>query len=419
MSFVPETDTPNSYSEDNVIPLSAMYEFFNKLFLSNALGIALYSIPERTIIRANKKFLQLLDEQYSSTNKIKGKKPENFIMGWESSEECHQFQRAVDTATVVIGSENKIVLEKGLFYWETMFIPVVDDGKVKYIITNTEDKTDKVLEMNAVKKQNEDLEKVLKAEQEFLSFISHEFKTPLTISLSAIQAVESICRDEVSDRAFNYINKIRKSSFQQLRLVNNLLDIAKADSGYYKLKNINGDIVQMTKAIAESVKPYAKEKGVTIKFIPKITEKYISIDDEKFERVLLNLLSNAVKFTPSGKKIYVALWEESGRVKIEVKDEGIGIALEKQSSIFERFIQAENDLIKNTSGTGIGLYLVKTLASIMGGEITLKSEPGNGSAFCLSLPDVLVELDEELEEEYFDERLTKALNLEFSSIYFD
>jgi signal transduction histidine kinase len=421
MSYEKEYNLSYIFFDKDTSPLPAKCDFMDQIFSSNALGIAVYSVPDFKLLRANKKFLSFLDKPYDKISRIKGLKPADFIKDWEKSEERKFFNKTVSTGKVVKSKEYQVKLQKGKCYWETIFVPVIDEGIVKYIISNTEDKTEKVLEMKNMEKQKEDLEKILKTEQEFFSFISHEFKTPLTVALSAIQAVESICKDEVSDRAFNYISKIRQSSFQQLRLVNNLLDIAKSDSGYFKVNSINADIVSMTRVISESVYPFAKEKGVIIEFSSEMKSKIIGIDDEKYERILLNLLSNAVKFTPCGKKIFVTVSNSEGKIQIGVKDEGIGIPKEKQNVIFERYVQAENSLIRNTSGTGIGLCLVKHLVKILGGDIKLFSEEGKGSTFTIILPDKLALSAEKkvLKEEFMDDRLTKALNMEFSNIYFE
>lgn len=395
------------------------YYFMDQIFFSNTSGVAVYSVPDLNLLRVNRKFLSYLDKPFNKMNKILGQKPVDFISGWEKSAEKKFFSKVINTAKVVRGKEYEVILEKGKAYWDTTFVPVIENGIVRYIIANTEDSTNKVLEIKAMEKQKEDLEKILKMEEEFLSFISHEFKTPLTVALSAIQAVESICKDEVSDRAFKYIRKIRQSSFQQLRLVNNLLDITKADSGYFKINSRSADIISMTKVITESVYLFAKEKGIKIEFSSELATKIIGIDDEKYERILLNLLSNAIKFTPAGKKICVTVSSYEGKIEVEVKDEGIGIPKEKQKVIFERYVQAENGLIRNNSGTGIGLCLVKHLVKAMGGDIRLHSEEGKGSIFTVTIPDN-IPIEKDIQKgEFLDDRLTKALSMEFSGIYFE
>jgi signal transduction histidine kinase len=263
------------------------------------------------------------------------------------------------------------------------------------------------------------LEKILKTQEEFFSYIAHEFKTPLTVTYSALQLLDYFCEDELSERAKRFVNKIRQSSLQQLRLVNNLLDITKADSGYLKLNRKNYDIVFMTEAIVNSVLTITKEKGMDIIFSSMVSKKNILIDDEKYERILLNLLSNAIKFTPSGKNIYVDLFIENNYVNVRIKDEGEGIPIDKQEIIFDRFGQVNNGLIRSGEGTGIGLCLAKILAKALDGDISLKSEPGKGSEFTIQIPVVTTSStnNEKPIHDALEDRLVQSVNVEFSSIY--
>jgi len=166
---------------------------------------------------------------------------------------------------------------------------------------------------------------------EFISLISHEFKTPLNVIYSAIQLIEHIYFNQIPEHVKNFIRNIKQNTFRLLRLVNNLLDITKINSGQFKLKIKNIDIVLLTKAITESVKIYANQKDIKLSFNSNIECKAISIDDEKYERIILNLLSNAMKFTKKGGIINVILTENktSDMVKIEVKDTSIGLSIVK------------------------------------------------------------------------------------------
>ncbi|WP_278329957.1 sensor histidine kinase [Clostridium magnum] len=194
---------------------------------------------------------------------------------------------------------------------------------------------------------------------EFLSMISHELRTPLNVIITAIQAINYICYKELSDSGKKYIGMISQNNFRQLRLVNNLLDITRANAGSIKISKKNIDIVFLTKAIIDSVYSYASNKGITINFTSSFNNKIIAIDDEKYERILLDLLSNAIKFTTSGKFVVVNLCSIQESICIEVKDNEIGIPANKMDIIFERFGQVDSSLSRQAEGTGIGLSLVK------------------------------------------------------------
>lgn len=286
-----------------------------------------------------------------------------------------------------------------------------------------------VKDINARKKaeelrlNNEALKKSVQMKDEFLSLISHEFRTPLTVINSAVQALEFICRDELSIKAKGFIKKIKQNSNRQLKLVNNLLDITRINAGYLKIHKTNKDIVRVTEAIIYSIKVYAEQKGISLKFSSTMKKKIIGIDEDKYERIILNLLSNAIKFTPKGKfvsvRVFQKLFQRKRKVCIEVSDDGIGIPDEKKELIFERFGQVDSLLTRQAEGTGIGLSLVKMLVELLGGNITLYSKEGEGSKFTVILPaERAEEVQTQQDEIMSDSRLIQATALEFSDISF-
>jgi signal transduction histidine kinase len=273
-----------------------------------------------------------------------------------------------------------------------------------------------------IKAENEKshaLEKALEMKDEFLSLISHEFRTPINVIYTAIQAMSLMYEKEMPDKVRNYLKIIKQNTFRQLRLVNNLLDITRANSGHMKVNRRNCDIVFLTKSISESVYQYASQKGVEITFLSSLEKKVIGIDDEKYERIILNLLSNAIKFTPRGKSITVKLRSIKNSICVEVKDNGIGIPSDKLDVIFERFGQVDSSLSRQAEGTGIGLSLVKNFVEALGGSISVKSKVGKGSNFTIQLPDetVFEEENENQGADLLDTRLVHVTHVEFSDIY--
>lgn len=291
------------------------------------------------------------------------------------------------------------------------------------IIGHLQLEINKELLIKAEKDKNEALQKAIEMKDEFLTLISHEFKTPLTVINSAIQAMEFLCKEELSDKAKGFLNKIRQNSYRQLRLVNNLLDITRFNAGRLYICKTNKDIIFLTNSIIESVQIYAQEKGVKLVFSSTIKEKIIGIDEEKYERILLNLLSNAIKFTPKSKSIAVNIFQKiidrKCMIHIQIKDEGIGIPQIKQKLIFEKFGQVDNSLTRQSEGTGIGLYLVKTLIESLCGSITLESKVGHGSTFNIMLPAIKTKesLTGKKMKVINDNRLIKTTAVEFSDIY--
>ena len=305
-----------------------------------------------------------------------------------------------------------------------------DNDIVREAILSIRDITQQILKDKAIeyhqkaiirseKEKSEALEKAIEMKDEFLSVISHEFKTPLNVINTAIQALNCLCGNELSDKAKKYISIIRQNMFRQLRLVNNLLDITRADAGRIKIHKRNIDMVFLTNSIVESVQTYSSQKGVTVFFKTSIKNKIIAMDDEKYERILLNLLSNAIKFTPTGKIIVVKLCIVKDNICIEVKDNGIGIPKDKADVIFERFGQVDSSLSRQAEGTGIGLSLVKKLVDVLDGSISVKSKEGEGSTFTILLPDETVSKEDDIcsTADLLDNRLVQVTTVEFSDIY--
>ncbi|OJU16024.1 MAG: hypothetical protein BGN88_04420 [Clostridiales bacterium 43-6] len=305
------------------------------------------------------------------------------------------------------------------------------DGVIKEAILCIRDITEQVNQEQIIlehqkntllseREKNDALQKAIEMKDEFLSTISHEFKTPLAVINSALQAMELICKNELSDRAKGFLHKIRQNSYRQLRLVNNLLDITKINAGYIKVNKRNMDIVYLTRAIFESVQLYASQKKIHLTFVSLIPDRIIGIDDEVYERILLNLLSNAIKFTPVGKSIELLIREDKDTIVVEVSDTGVGIPKDKREMIFERFGQVDSTFTRQAEGTGIGLSLVKNLVEALDGQITLKSKENRGSTFTIVLPveTVKTEPDKELDVKV-NSRLVQATKVEFSDIYID
>lgn len=313
------------------------------------------------------------------------------------------------------------------------------EGSMQLNLLHCRDITEDVKKERIIREQQEmllkgeiDKQEALKAsielKDEFLYLITHEFRTPITVINSALQAIELMHRGEISEKLWNYLKMIKQNTSRQLRLVNNLLDITRINSGNIRMNMINFDIVHVVQTIVDSVRIYGQEKGVTLNFTSPLEKREIYSDDEKVERILLNLLANALKFTPSEKSINVTLSEidHEGRkmISISVQDEGIGIPEEKQKSIFERFGQVDSSLSRRAEGTGLGLHLVKLLINALDGEIILNSEVDKGSTFTVLLPVLEPEdYDESAASEVNyklmnDERVFDSVVIEFSDIYF-
>ncbi|NFN67501.1 PAS domain S-box protein [Clostridium botulinum] len=250
---------------------------------------------------------------------------------------------------------------------------------------------------------------------EFLSNISHELKTPLNVIFTAVQLLgfyEEDCNDEKQDK---YLKLIKQNCYRLMKLINNLLDTTKLDSGYLKLNLVNYNIVNLIEEITLSVTSYAESKGINIIFDTNVEEKIIAVDTDKIERIILNLLSNAIKFTNPGGNIFVNVKDSGENVYVHVKDTGVGIPSDKLESIFERFFQVDKTLKKNKEGTGIGLHLVKSFVEMHKGTVHIKSELGQGTEFIIKLPSIICDENIKSKNTIYEANIER-ITMEFSDI---
>lgn len=318
-----------------------------------------------------------------------------------------------ETKNLVYSRKNKLILGNNEMYFNYIYHPLKDmNNEANQFLLILEDITKEVIEKKHI-------EKAAKLQEEFFSFITHEFRTPLTTICSTLQLMELVYKDEITENIKKYIYTIKRNTYQQLRLVNNLLDITRAESGYLVMHKKNQDIVSLTKAISDSVRDFAESRNIKVRFCTKLKQKYTAVDDEKYERIILNMLSNAIKFTPKYKNIYVTLSSVNNKIIICIRDEGVGISKDMQKFVFNKFRQAGNRLIRNSEGSGIGLYLVKLLVEKMEGNIKLISRENKGSSFIITLPEEIIENQETGAKckELTDNHIVQSMQMEFSVIY--
>lgn len=221
------------------------------------------------------------------------------------------------------------------------------------------------------------------AKTRFYTNISHEFRTPLTII--------SGMAEQISEHPERWLGEgldmIRHNSRRILSLVNQMLELSKLDAGKMQLQLRQSDVVAYLRYLAGSFRSYAESRELHLHFETKVPELIMDFDPDRLGDIISNLLSNAFKFTPAGGSIYLQVQAETSPepvLLICVKDTGPGIAATHLPFIFDRFYRGDSG--ENTAGSGIGLSLAKSLAQIMGGDITVRSSPGQGAEFMVQLP---------------------------------
>ena len=258
---------------------------------------------------------------------------------------------------------------------------------------------------------------------EFFSNLSHELKTPLNVILCTLQLMDTFIydRDHIAkEREFiKYSNIMKQNCYRQLRLVNNMIDITKFDSGFLRLNLVNCNIVNVVENITLSVSEYIKSKCIELIFDTEIEECILACDPEMIERVILNLLSNSVKFTNPSGSMSVNMYKKEEEIYISIKDTGIGIPNDKLDVIFDRFRQVDKSHTRKQEGSGIGLSIVRSLVELHGGKITVLSEYGKGTEFIIMLPIiVLLEQNGSCRVSKDDTQETiQRMHIEFSDIY--
>ncbi|MBO8169495.1 MAG: DUF3365 domain-containing protein [Thermoanaerobacteraceae bacterium] len=237
-----------------------------------------------------------------------------------------------------------------------------------------------------LRKANRELEKANELKSQFLASMSHELRTPLT-SIIAFSELMLSDLPEGHETQRENLQEIRDNGTNLLRMIDNLLDLAKIESGHYQINLEVMDLVDVVGSVERMVQPIARKKNVALNTVISDVP-LIKADPDKVHRILLNLVGNAVKFTPPGGRVDVTVRYDGQQdeVVMEVADTGIGISKENQEIIFERFRQVDGSDSRKYKGTGLGLALAKELTDMHRGKITVDSQPGRGSIFTVRLP---------------------------------
>lgn len=409
-------DRQRKYMEGVLLKNEACYN----LLIQNSRD-AIFVHRDYKLIFSNEGAAKLIG--FMNAEELIGKSILDFIPSDEKDSMKEKFLKVYDEKATMLTFEDKIEKNNGE-------IAVVQNTST-YFIYEGKPTTLSIFRDITPEKQVEKLQKdveknieLLKETREFNKFIteffsniSHELKTPLNVIFAAVQVLNlySNTGEEFKDKQDKYLEVMRQNCYRLMRLINNLLDMTRADSGFLKLNAQNYNIISVVEDITLSVASYVEDKGISLIFDTNVEEKVVAFDPYKIERIILNLLSNAIKFTNPEGEIYVNIIDMESSVTISVRDTGVGIPEDKLQVIFERFGQVDKTLSRNREGSGIGLSLVKSFVEMHGGKIHAKSKLGVGSEFVIELPAVILEENED--ESFTHETNTERINIEFSDIY--
>ena len=329
---------------------------------------------------ATEMLLKVINKETSEQLYIGDDSINEYIFDYKILKEYNIKKRHLPKYSLILNDPNDIIhdnldiiLSLTFLFLGLIFIIIALINYIKYKIR---------IEKKLLRAKDE-AEEINRLKTYFVSNISHELKTPITVIMSVMQLIkskDSACKNEKN------IDIIYTNCQRLLRLINNIIDIEKFDTHQLSLDLENINIVNLIEDIISSINPYAQLKNLNIIFDTNEEDIIMALDCAKIERVILNLLSNAIKFSNDNGVIYVNLNKEDENLIISVKDFGIGMSKEHLDKIFDRFIQLDNTMTRKNEGSGIGLSIVKSFICLHKGSISVKSKENEGSEFIINLP---------------------------------
>jgi signal transduction histidine kinase/CheY-like chemotaxis protein len=264
---------------------------------------------------------------------------------------------------------------------------------IKVDITKRKQAEAEILKLNAeleqrVQERTTELERALRAKDEFLASMSHELRTPLNAILGLSESLAEHVAGPLNEKQQRYVRTISESGNHLLSLINDILDLARIESGQVLLNIAEVDLQQICQASLRMINQMAhkKEQEVILEIDGDV--RSIWVDERRLKQMLVNLLSNAVKFTPAGGKLGLRVHgdPQEKRVTFTVWDNGIGISENDLRRLFQPFVQLNSSLSREAPGTGLGLALVAQMARLHGGSVSVESQLNDGSQFTVTLP---------------------------------
>jgi len=334
-----------------------------------------YSKPENNVYTY---FLKNYDEEWHTTNQennfaaYQNLSPGTYTLIVKASNTSNSYKND-------IGSEMTIIIPP--FWYQTLVAKILfillGLGVLFGIFTIQKRRIELKARLQYQEKEAAQLREMDKVKSDIYTNITHEFRTPLTV----IQGMAENILIESKEKEL-----IIRNSKVLLRLVNQMLDLAKVESGKLELNWIQDDIISYLHYLTEAWSSYANNKNLHLNFHSNVEELVMDFDEKSLETILSNLISNAIKFTPEYGKIMVVVEKNDEELLIKIKDSGRGISKENLSNIFERFYRVNDQHTQEKEGTGVGLALVKELVNALDGKIEVQSEVLKGTTFIIYLP---------------------------------
>lgn len=320
------------------------------------------------------------DELY----RIYGMKPQERAIGFgEFLELIHPDDRDMVNEIITASFKNGRPFE----FEHRIILPSGKERILKGMGKSVKDESGVMLRMLGTSQDITQAKQLDRAKDEFISLVSHQLRTPLSIVRLHGSVLQDGMAGELTPKQETHVRTMTTASVRLIELVDDILRISRISLNRLKVTTEPTDPNELISACVEEAAPIAREKGAKISFTPNTTLGLVPIDTTIFGEILRNLISNAVRYaSEKDGRMTVRFEKKKSRYLLSVEDNGIGVPPEDQAHIFERFYRANNANAVDSSGSGLGLYIVKLFVDAIGGKIWLESTVGKGTTFYVSFP---------------------------------
>jgi PAS domain S-box-containing protein len=377
------------------VQASQSEERFSKAFRASPIAISITRISDGLFTDVNNSFLGLLGY---SREEVVGR-TELDLSVYPNVEERTKLIEKLQTQGDLRNYEMTIQTKSGEVIHVLLSTELIELKGEAHALATILDITERkrseaeILRLNAelerrVDERTRELERALRAKDEFLASMSHELRTPLNAILGLSESLAEHAAGPLNEKQTRYIRTISESGHHLLSLINDILDLARIEASQIVLNITEVDVKQVCQASLRMINELAlkKQQELTLEVDDAIGS--IWVDERRLKQILVNLLSNAVKFTPAGGRLGLQVTgdRQEKRVMLSVWDNGIGIATDDLGRLFQPFVQLDSSLTREAPGTGLGLALVAQMARLHGGSVSVESQPDQGSRFTVTLP---------------------------------
>ena len=349
-----------------------------KVLLDSLNELVVFTNPRSEIIWANKAALEFMKKNLQEVMGLSLKSSQYIGSLLEKQHHEQIFETGYKKSGEFTSKDGRV--------WFGQVIPVTEeDGKIIGILETcweiTEKKTaEKLLQEKQI------AEVANNTKSEFLANMSHELRTPLNSIIGFSELLHEQAYGELNEKQLRAVGNISKSGKHLLNLINDILDLSKVESGKLELNYKDFDLVYKLNTIRNLLSPIADRKNIRIEIDMDSGVQYIRADEDRFIQIIYNLVDNAIKFSYENSIVKIRVRKKENMVEIAVKDMGIGIKTEDHNKIFKPFSQVDSFNSKRSTGTGLGLSLVKQIVNMHGGYVWFISSPEEGSTFAFTIP---------------------------------